>query len=425
MKTVVRMWVLGVILTGMISIAGADTITIQGADEVIDSFLLGITSNTPSGDGQYGARETVDVNGFEKAYNRNGIFRWDLGNVPANGSAITKVEIMLYVDSAALGNYDLKQITGGDWVELQVTAITRKTGINWINQTSSPWGDLSSETYGTVYVSQSNAWVTFSSDDDADLLTLIQGMLDGTVDNYGFSVVGPVLTAINKFRSTDHATVSTQPKMVITYDHQALSTIQGPDEVIDSFLLGTDSSTPIAAQYGNRTTVDVNGYSSGYNRNGLFRWDLSNVHVDTSLITKVSIMLYVDSFAPGNYELKQITGGDWNELEVTALERKTGTDWTNQTTMPWGDLSTETYGTVNISEADVWVTFHSNDNADLLTLVRGMLNGTVNNYGFSVVGPNSGSVNEFRSTDHGTAETRPKMVIAYYPPPAGTIIIIE
>lgn len=431
MKTVVKMLVIGVILTGLVSSAGADTITIQGSDEVIDSFLLGSDSSTPTAN-QYGSRVTVDVNKVSGGYNRNGIFRWDLGNVPVGGSAITKVEIMLYVDnyggSTQTRSYDLRQITGGDWVELEVTAKTRKTGINWINQTASPWGDLSTETCGTVDVSQSNVWVTFSSDDDTNLLTLVQGMVNGTVSNHGFSVEGKsATTVVVHFRSTDHGTASTQPKMVITYDHQIVTTIQGPDKVIDSFLLGTDNSTPTAGQYGSRTTVDVNGGSGAYNRNGIFRWNLDNVPVCGSKITRVDIMLYVDSFVAGNYTLRQITGGDWVESEVSAVNRSTGPDmpWINQTASPWGDLSAETYGMVNVSQANVWVTFSSSNDPDLLTLVQGMVDNTISNHGFSVVGPASDLVTKFRSTDHGTASTRPKMLITSYPPPKGTLIIIK
>ena len=436
MKAVVKMLVVGVVLTGVISTAGADTITIQGSDEVIDSFLLG-SSSVPI-DGNYGgsSRTTVDINGaLASGLNRNGIFRWNLDNLPIDGNQITMVEIMFYVDnynSASTLKYDLRQITGGDWGETTVTAVKYDGANSWANQTAYPWGDLSTETYGTVNVNTQNIWVTFNSVDDPDLLTLVQGMVDGKVSNHGFSVEGQSgTTIVLKLRSSDHGTASTQPRMVITYAPNPTVNIQGSDYVIDSFLLGTDSSTPSAYNYGNRTTVDVSGATiSGYNRNGVFRWNLDNVSIDASQITEVNIMLYVDDYnstSTRNYDLRQITGGDWVEAEVSAINRSTGPDvpWTNQGAYPWGDLSTETYGTVSVNTNDVWVTFSSVDDSDLLNLVQDMVDGTVSNHGFSVEGQSASStVLEFRSTDHGTASTRPRMFIAYVIP-EGTLIIIK
>jgi len=441
MKTVFKMLVLGVVLTGMISTAGAGSITIQEPDDVIDSFMLGEYS-TP-GTANYSSRTTVDVNAYgTSAYNRNGIFRWNLDDVPIAGNLITNVEIMLYVDSYAgltPRDYTLRQITGGNWVESEVSAVNRSTSpvAMWTNQNAYPWGDLSTETYGTLSVNTPNVWVTFSSDDNADLLTLVQNMVDGTVSNDGFSVEGVLgdNSIVVSFRSVNHSTVSTRPKMVINYapDPEAHTvTIQGPDDVIDSFLLGLNSTTPTSNNYGSRTTVDVNGFTASYNRNGIFRWDLDNVpsNVSGSNMTKVEIMLYVNSYTstPRNYDLRQITGGNWVESEVSAINRSTNPDvmWTNQST-PWGDLSTETYGTFAISSSSAggWVTVSSDDDLDLLTLVQGMIDGTVSNYGFSVEGtPSTSSILAFRSTNHSTVSTRPKMVITY-DIPMGTLIIMN
>ena len=220
MKAVVKMLVFGVVLTGVISTAGADTITIQGSDEVIDSFLLG-DGGTPI-DGNYGGptRITVDINGIgDSSYTRNGVFRWDLGNVPWAGRDVGKVEILLYVSSydTTSRNYDLRQITGGNWVETEVTAKVRKDGIDWANQSPYPWGDIGTTTYGAFAVTNAGSWTTVSSDDNPNLLTLVRGMIDGTESNYGFSVQAPTEVEAS-FRSTDYTTdPSTQPKMVITY----------------------------------------------------------------------------------------------------------------------------------------------------------------------------------------------------------------
>jgi len=428
------MWVIGVILTGMISTAGADSITIQKPNEVIDSFLLGLTSSTSTAI-NYGYRPTVDVNGSINGYNRTGVFHWNLDNIPIAGNMITNVKIMLYVDNYPSTNsrsYTLRQITGGDWVESEVTAIERKTGIDWINQSAQPWGDLSTVTYGTLDIDTENIWITFSSDDNPALLTLVQNMVDGTVRNDGFSVLGPNSSVVADFRSVNHGTASTRPKMVINYvpDPKAQTvTIQGPDDVIDSFLLG-DGNTPNPALYGDRTTVDINNYS-GYNRTGIFRWNLDNVSstVSGNKMIKVEIMLYVNTHdtTSRDYDLRQITGGNWVESEVSAVNISTNpvvTMWTNQSAHPWGDLSTKTYGTLSINARNIWVTFSSDDDLNLLTLVQSMIDGTVSNYGFSVEGPSISALVDFRSTDYTTdPSTQPKMVITYIP--IGILIIIN
>ncbi len=208
---------LGLVFVGVSSVSFSDVITIQGPDDVIDSQLSGSYS-TPN-DNNYGSNTLMKS--YLGGVRSNAIVRFDLSGLGISSSQITKVEIMLYVDHYD-GSYNrhfyLKRIMN-EWVESEVSGVHRKANVEWDNQSSYPWGDVNSTIYGDIILGSSHGtgWAVYSSDDNSDLLQLVKDMVDGTEDNYGFTVQATGTTG-PYFRTSEYTDdPSTQPKMVITY----------------------------------------------------------------------------------------------------------------------------------------------------------------------------------------------------------------
>ena len=200
--------------------------------------------------------------------------------------------------------------------------------------------------------------------------------------------------------------------------HSATITIQGPDKVIDSHIYG--ESTPSDANSGDSTLMK--SYMGGVKFNPLFQFDLTGLGISGSQITKVEIMLYVNSYdgdIDRHFYLKRVLN-EWVESEVTGVHRKSGVQWDNQSSYPWGDIGSTIYGDIVLGDTHGtgWAVYSSDDNSDLLDLVKDMVDGNVSNYGFTVEA--TGTTGPYFRTSEYTDDpsTQPKMVITYVPEPA-------
>lgn len=187
-----------------------------------------IRDNTPTSN--FGTLDLPDVgdrNSGSSVKHRT-LLEFDVSSIDA-GHTVTSATVSLYEqaaeDTASNTNWavEFRRVLA-DWVEAETTWNIFKTGSNWP-------GSAGCSTNGTDRIATVSATVTMDGtaagafiDWTGDLLdTDVQNFIDGGQSNYGWLISAESVEnqgaarSGNEFRSSDHATSATRPKLVVVH----------------------------------------------------------------------------------------------------------------------------------------------------------------------------------------------------------------
>ncbi|MCC6299252.1 MAG: DNRLRE domain-containing protein, partial [Anaerolineales bacterium] len=195
--------------------SAVNTLTLQpSAAAGVDTYLLSSYSTT-----NFGTSNEMGVGEANDATNRIGrsLIKFDLSSIPANAT-ITSATLSLWTNTDYSSNdrtirvYRLKAAFN----ESQATWNARAAGSNWQTAGASGVNDRESADIGSALI-LSNEPLNIEKQ-----ITLtpsqIKEMIDGTFTNNGFIIVAD--TELNDgftYKTSDHATGSQRPKLVIQY----------------------------------------------------------------------------------------------------------------------------------------------------------------------------------------------------------------
>jgi hypothetical protein len=165
----------------------------------------------------FGTATTMYIGDYGTTINNKALVKPDLSIIPA-ATSVSAASLFLYqvaedaTNSATFSVYRLLR----DWVESQATWDIWKTSNNWgtagaANDTDRNPTVLASLSLSGTEANGSKEWV-FNSDG----LSAVQGMISGSYSNYGFIVASTGTVCRHQMASSDHATSSYRPKIVIT-----------------------------------------------------------------------------------------------------------------------------------------------------------------------------------------------------------------
>lgn len=199
------------------------TVVLQPASA--DTFIVPHTAGT-----NYDTQQYLGVGDSSASYNTaiRSLLKFDLSSIPA-GSIIVSATLALNeyyaADTAGVGSRatNLHRILV-DWTSNQATWNNRKTATAWGTAgLDIETGDIAPAVSATLML-DGTAAAGFIEWTGSQLIADIQGMLDGTYNNYGWLLyapnaeyqgVGPV--ASNLFRSSSYTTSASRPKLTIEY----------------------------------------------------------------------------------------------------------------------------------------------------------------------------------------------------------------
>ena len=183
-------------------------ITIQPSGK--DTYLV---QNTP--DTTHGGLTTIAVRSFLNgvpAWNRRSILQFTIPE-EVKLSTIVSAVLWLYADEIVAGTagrtYWAYRLTRRDWIELEATWNIYKTGSNW----TAGGGDYTEDDGASDTALANPGWM------DWTVTAQVQHAADGEVD-IAFLIRDGTEDGSNKatwFRSKEHATEATRPKLVITF----------------------------------------------------------------------------------------------------------------------------------------------------------------------------------------------------------------
>jgi len=186
------------------------TLTVQPSEK--DNHL---SQNVPTAN--YGDSPLLEL--FDRLNNYQRLLvEFDISELPGEETLISAT-LQLYYDNFAVSDPVGKTIwayklTRTNWVELESTWNIYKTGSNW----TTPGGDYvtSNPSGGSIVIPASPGWVSF------DVLAIVQDAYDSLVAaefliRYETELVADNGQSIAYFRSKEHATEATRPKLVIKY----------------------------------------------------------------------------------------------------------------------------------------------------------------------------------------------------------------
>jgi len=150
-------------------------------------------------------------------YTGRSLLKFDLSSIPSNAT-ITSVTLSLWTNVDYSSNnrtirvYRLKV----PFNETQAAWNIRATGSNWQSAGASGANDRESTDIGSVQILANES---LNTEKQISLTPAqIQELIDGTFTNHGFIIVAD--TELNDgftYRTSDHATTSQRPKLVIQY----------------------------------------------------------------------------------------------------------------------------------------------------------------------------------------------------------------
>ncbi|MBN1808021.1 MAG: PKD domain-containing protein [Planctomycetes bacterium] len=168
----------------------------------------------------YGASDEIRIYGDNAGdWSARIAIRFDLSSIPA-GSTVTDVELQLYgwniYEAGTTNMYE----TTADWDEAVAAWRDRTAAADW----AADGGDFSATLLSSLTTAgnEDNSWLVWGS--TANFVSVVQGWIDSPSTNHGVMLVSGATAVENRFRSSEWATVTERPKLIVTYDGGA-----GPD----------------------------------------------------------------------------------------------------------------------------------------------------------------------------------------------------
>lgn len=327
-----------------------------------DTFLLNATPTT-----NYGSNALLAIGDSTGAASAayESMLKFDLSSIPAT-AVVTAVSLQLreYLayDTASVGewNAEVWRVLK-DWVGSEATWNIRQTGSSWATAGARALGkDAGDEPVDSIVLDgvAANDWVEWTG---LGLVSLVQGWVDGTYDNYGVIITaldaesqGTTPLAANIFRSADYSISAYHPRLVVWYeteDSREMSSdlvqelLAAPRfgfklrfESVDENGAATDITSrvygPVTIWYGERA-ASVYGWSVGMSGNNYDRVLLApsrkiKVYREFTTVEDPELLWFEGYIQPGEVSV------DWNTQlwslsvvdPVTHLSNRRAPIWT-------------------------------------------------------------------------------------------------
>src|SRR5206468_5147585 len=164
-------------------------------------------------DTNYGTSGTLWADGDEGGgKDRAVLLKWENLNIPA-GSTVKAATITLNVTNPSKGTYELYALRR-NWVEAEATWNQYAAGQNWQVPGAKGTSDRGSTVLGTVAASSIGQYTITLN---AAGIALVQSWVDDPSKNQGLIIDDPTVTDGLAFDSSEALTLSTRPKLTITY----------------------------------------------------------------------------------------------------------------------------------------------------------------------------------------------------------------
>src|SRR3989344_3934555 len=246
---------------------------------------------------------------YSSSYGSNKILvHFDISLIPF-GATISSATLSLYISSNT-GNGGRNTVNlyrlNRDWIETQATWNAYATGNSWTTAGIGSGADMSTvvDSVPTVGYSPANIWANF------DVISLVQGWVNGTNQNYGVTVFPSGGPSVNVYSSEYGIDTMLRPKLTITYTG---GTTPPPSDTSIPTTPTNLSATAVSSSQINLTwTASTDNVGvTGYNvyRGGVQIASVANTsYNDTGLSANTSYTYYVRATdAAGNISNQSIS----------------------------------------------------------------------------------------------------------------------
>ena len=168
------------------------------------------------------------------------------------------------------------------------------------------------------------------------------------------------------------------------------------------------------SNFGSSTALVLDGNDPNPTGNDLvtvIKWDISSIPAD-SLVDSAQIEIDVFDASSGSYEIYEMKR-NWVESEATWNIFAAGNNWQTPGANGPLDRGSTVLGAVTASAVGP---YSISLGPDALTLVQAWIDAPGSNNGLIIANTTTGNGLDFRSSEYGTATSRPKLTIGYSPP---------
>lgn len=427
------------------------TLTIQpSAAAGIDTYI-----NQSNPTFNYGVSTTLLMNGGGSGAGKYTYIKFDLSSIPANVAIVSAIVTLTNTSTSGGGPSISAYRVPTVWYEGAANGAAPGAGVdgstwNLRNANGSlAWTAGAGGDHTPLIGSMDSGSFVASGANNIDLTSEVQGIYAGTITNNGwaFTTSG---SGDYGFASSDHATSTSRPKLVITYRSKISATLAATSTItsVISSSFNTNSATELAIQpdatagkdtvirqsnttlnYG--TTVEVSmGYDAGSNLNKfLIQMPLTAIP-SNAIIYGAFLGLYVtnqgNSTATDFTLRRAIT--DWYEGSKNGVAPSAGENastWALRNTngsVAWGSAggaSTTDYEPVG-NASDTMTVYGTGSFVyfEVTQDIIDFLSGAKTNRGWWVL-PSAVAANNYKNvatSDNTTAANRPKLLVYYATP---------
>ena len=175
----------------------------------------------------------------------------------------------------------------------------------------------------------------------------------------------------------------------------------------------TISQNSPGTNYGSSAELLLDGDDPSGSANDLstlLRWNTTAIPAG-SVVESAAISLDVFNVSTNSYELYELKR-DWVEGEATWNDYRSGVSWATAGALGSADRGSSVLGTISPTATGIYVITL---NADGRALVQSWINNPSANYGVIIANAGSTDGVDMRSSEYGTASSRPKLAISYTP----------
>jgi hypothetical protein len=262
-----------------------------------------------------GGNTEIHVDNTTGTSRRGALLKWDLSSIPSS-AIVSAASLQLNITDASSLVFNLFNMRRS-WVEGTSTQAASSSSANWnTNNGSSSWGTVgaantSSDRYDT------NLWgagtSTFASTGSTNValnasgVAVIQGWVDGSLDNYGLTMQnysGSTNNAVN-FSSSENTTTANQPKLNISYCVSSNPTIN-TSGTLSEFIAtpGTPSTAQTYTVSGTKLTSDISITAPGgfeLSKNGSSYYDSLSLSPTSGTVASTTLYVRLKATTIGTY----------------------------------------------------------------------------------------------------------------------------
>jgi phosphodiesterase/alkaline phosphatase D-like protein len=226
-----------------------------------------IYENTPTAN--FANASTLELDGDDPSGTGKDIFtllKWNISDIPP-GNTVQSATITFNVKEPTIHVYEFYEMKR-NWAENQVTWNVYSTGNNWQIAGAGGSLDRGATILGTV---SSSANGSYTINLNTSGTALVQSWINSPSTNYGIIIANSVSTDGLDISSSEAATLSTRPKLTVTYispdtTPPVLSNIQASSITSNSATITWNTDEPATTQveyglttsYGQSTPLDTN-----------------------------------------------------------------------------------------------------------------------------------------------------------------------